>query len=119
MLDVPRQFRITFPKISPEIKHLIDLSMAEICFVEAVPFSLFESETVKTVLAQLHPAYKPPTRNAIAGPLLEESYTRLQSKVNQIISGLPLLNIVTDESTNINNTRIANISIHLHYGSFH
>jgi hypothetical protein len=101
------------------MKHLIDLKMAEICFVEAVPFSLFESETVKAALAHLHPAYKPPTRKAIAGPLLEESYTQLQSKVNQIVSGLPLLNIVTDESTNINNARIANISIHSHYGSFH
>lgn len=101
------------------MKHLIDLKMADICFVEAIPFSLFESETVKAALTQLHPAYRPPTRKAIAGPLLEESYTQLQSKVSQIISGLPLLNIVTDESTNINNARIANISIHTQYGSFH
>jgi hypothetical protein len=101
------------------MKHLIDLSMAAICYVEAVPFSLFESDIVKTALSRLHPAYKLPTRKSIAGPLLEESYDKLQSKVRKIITGLQLLNIITDESTNINNARIANISLQSLYGSFH
>lgn len=70
-------------------------------------------------MQQLNPAYKPPTRKTIAGPLLDESFAKLQSQVNQLISGLPLLNIVTDESTNINDARIANISIHTPYGAFH
>lgn len=93
--------------------------MAAICYVEGVPFKLFETNTFKTVLSSLHPAYKPPTRKAIAGPLLDESYEKLQLKVNKIIAELPLLNIVTDESTNINNARIINLSLHTSHGSFH
>jgi hypothetical protein len=74
---------------------------------------------VKLALSQLNSAYKPPTRKAIADSLFEESYDILQKKVNNIIAELPLLNIITDESTNINNARIVNISLHTPYGSFH
>ena len=77
--------------------------MAAICYVEGVPFKLLETNTFKTAISSLHSAYKPPTRKAIAGPLLDESYEKLQLKVNKIIAELSLPNIVTDESTNINN----------------
>ena len=93
--------------------------MAAICYVEGVSFSLFETEMVKLALSQLNSAYKPPTRKAIADSLFEKSYDILQKKVNNIIAELPLLNIITDESTNINNAQIVNISLHTPYRFFH
>jgi hypothetical protein len=56
----------------------------------------------------------------IAGPLLDEVYSEVKGRTDQYISALPLLNIITDESSNVNNARISNVSVHsdpdvLHY----
>jgi len=52
----------------------------------------------------LNPAYKLPDRKALAGPLLNKVYSQLKDKVELAIQVINLLNIVTDESIDINNT---------------
>jgi hypothetical protein len=75
---------------------------------------------MKKFLSALNPAYKgPPTRKTIAGPLLDAAYSEIKGKVDAILNDLDWLNIVTDESNDINHSRICNISIHTPYGSLH
>jgi hypothetical protein len=74
---------------------------------------------MKRAFHKLNPAYKPPTRKALAGPLLEKVYSNVKDKVDTVVQATKLLNIVTDESTNINKARIVNISIHTPSGVFH
>jgi len=57
-------------------------------------------------------SYKPPSRIKIAGPLLEKAYSKMKDKVDEYLDSLSELNVITDESSNTNKARIANISIH-------
>ena len=101
------------------MKEPLDFRFTKVCYVDGLPFSIYESPVMKEALWTLHPAYKPPTRKAIAGPLLDKVYIDVKSKVNSYITSIQSLNVITDESTNINNSRIMNISIHTDIGSFY
>ena len=114
------QPRINFPTISAKEKDLLDLDFAAVCYVDGRPFTLYETPTMKRALHRLNPAYKPPNRQAIAQRLLDNAYEETKNSTNNLILSLPSLNIVSDESNNINGARIANISIHHpSIGSFH
>ena len=89
------------------------------CFVGNHPFTIFEEPHVKKLIHHLNPAWKPPSRKAISGPLLDAVYANVKKQTDQYISTLPHINIITDESSDINRTRICNISIHSKCGSMH
>src|SRR5579859_6624562 len=114
-----KQTQLIIPKISSANKALLDLDFANACYVAGLPFTIYEGEEMKNAFHRLNPAYKPPNRQALAGPLLELAFMQLKDKVDQIVSSTQLLNIVTDESTNINSARIVNISVHTPAGAFH
>jgi hypothetical protein len=107
------------PKISKEEKGILDELFAAVCYEEGLPFTTFEKPAMQHALHRLNPAYTPPTRKPIAGKLLDNAYDALKAKVDAHLDTLSQLNIVTDESSNINHSRIANISIHTADGSIH
>src|SRR5579859_4451315 len=113
------QERIAFPTLSKAQHDALDEDFAAVCYEEGLPFSLFESPAMKQVLHRLNPSYKPPSRRQIAGPLLDKAYSKMKDKVEEYLDSLSELNIITDESSNINKARIANISIHTPIGSIH
>lgn len=84
-----------------------------------MPLSLFESEALLDFLHKLNPAYKPPTRKTISNTLLTNVYDGIKVDVSTILQDLQHINIVTDESTNVNGSRILNLSINTPRGSFH
>jgi Protein of unknown function (DUF 659)/hAT family C-terminal dimerisation region len=84
-----------------------------------LPFTTFEDPFGKAFLRSLNPAYNPPSRKTIAGPLLNTVYENIKSRTDELIGSFPNINITTDESSNINRTRICNISIHSDHGSLH
>ena len=114
-----QQSTINFPRLTNSQKTGIDISAAIWCFMGNHPFNMFESEFCKTFLKALNPAYKPPSRKAISGPLLDSVYTMVKNHMDEVIATLPNINIVTDESSNIRNARICNISVHSAIGSLH
>ena len=116
-----KQTTLSFPMLTENEKHRLDLKCAALCYEDDLPFSFVKSETFKTLLRdeKLNPAYKPPSRKAVAINLLDKTYTEWKSKINNILAETSFLNIITDGSTNINNTRIQNISIHSDNGSFY
>lgn len=66
------QNRLPFPTISSTEKHAMDLSAARVCYLEGLPFSVFESASMREFLHMLNPAYKPPDRKTIAGTVDQE-----------------------------------------------
>ena len=114
-----KQTLLNIPKLSTETKALLDLDFAEACYVSGLPFTVYQDEAMQKGFRTLNPAYKPPNRKALAGRLLDKVYIHVKEKVDSAIQSTKLLNIVTDESTDINNSRIVNISIHTPSGAFH
>jgi hypothetical protein len=114
-----KQTQLNIPRLSSATKDLLDMDFAEACYVSGAPFTIFQDDAMIRAFQTLNPAYKPPTRKALAGPLLDKVYSSLKEKVDKAVEATKLLNIVTDESSNISRSRIANISIHTTSGVFH
>src|SRR5579859_804887 len=115
----PSQEKIQFSTLSKAQHDALDNAFAAVCYEEGLPFSVFESPAMRRALRQLNPAYKHPSRKRIAGTLLDKAYTMMKSQVDEYLDSLSELNIITDESSNVNNSRIANISINTPKGSIH
>lgn len=106
-------------KLNKAEKLRLDIKAAALCFEGGLAFAQLQTDAMKEFCFQLNPAFNPPSRKYIAGRLLNLTYASLKAKVNKIIADTPFINVITDGSTNINNTRISNISIHSHTGSFY
>lgn len=105
--------------MSKQVQESLEKDFAAVCYEEGLPFTLYESPTMKQALYRLNPSFKPPTRQKIADELLEEAYIKTKIQVDDYLSTLGELNVIIDESSNVNKARIANISIHTSIGSFH
>lgn len=108
-----------FPSIPVETQRKLDAAFAKVCYVNALPFSHYESEEMKDALQKLNPAYKPPTAKIIGGRLLISAYEDLKVKVDAMIADLQYLNLISDESSNINGARIVNACLFTEYGALH
>jgi Protein of unknown function (DUF 659) len=97
----------------------LDLDFAEACYVSGLPFTVYQDKAMQRGFRRLNTAYKPPNRKALAGLLLDKVYSQVKERVDSAIQDTKLLNVITDGSTNINNARIVNISIHTPSGAFH
>lgn len=113
------QKQISFPKILDPDKANLDKVFANVCYLQSLPFNIYESDTMRQALNLLNPAYKPPNRKAIATDLLDSAYDDLKVQVDAFIQKIPHINVIGDESTNINRARVFNISLHSNYGALH
>lgn len=113
------QQTLNIPMMTMEEQHILDELFAQVCYEEGLSFSVFESPAMKRALYRLNPAFEPPTRQAISGPLLDSAYNKLKDEVDEILNKETNLNIITDESSNINKSRIANISVNTQFGTFY
>jgi len=116
---MPGQEKLALATMSKAENDALDEDFAAVCYEEGLPFSIFESPAMKRALRHLNPSYKPPSRIKIAGPLLDKAYSKMKDKVEEYVDSLSELNVITDESSNTNKARIANISIHTPIGSIH
>jgi hypothetical protein len=103
---------IPFPKFSKAEKHELDLAFAQACYIDARPFTLYErGSQLRQAIQKLCTAYTPPDRKAISGPLLDETFDIVKAKMNPLLTRIERINVITDESTNINSKRIVNLSL--------
>lgn len=114
-----QQKLLTFPIIPKEERQTLDHLFANVCYLQALPFNLYESEAMKNALHRLNSAYKPPNRKAVGGPLLLTSYDSLQLQVLATVANLEYINVISDESSNINRSRIFNTCLHTPQGALH
>lgn len=115
----PSQEKIKFPTLSKASHDALDDAFTTVCYEEGLPFSVFESPAMRQALYQLNPAYKPPSRKKISGVLLDKAYAIMKDQIDEYLDSLSELNIIIDESSNVSNSRIANISINTPKGSIH
>ena len=78
----------------------------------ARPFALYTEPSLRAFLTAINNAYKPPTKERIAGPLPDDCYYTVKSKVDERLRCAAYLNFVTDESTNIQYKKRVNVCIH-------
>jgi len=89
------------------------------CFLDNIPFTVFDSPFHKQFLESLNPAFKPPSRKMISTHLLDKVFSIVKVRTDDAISAMPNVNVSTDESSNIRGARICNISVHSESGSYH
>ena len=78
------------------------LRVAKLIYCDGRPFSLFESEHSRALFFDLNPAFKPPSYEQLAGPLLCKVYDEYKAQVKERLSRSDRLNIIFDGSDNIN-----------------
>jgi hypothetical protein len=65
-------------------------------------------------------SYQPPSRERLAGDLLDEDYERLRAEINVVLKGEVRINLTADESTAGNSDRVANVAVNTaSAGAFH
>jgi len=111
--------QLPFPTLTPSEKEDLDRRAARVCLIGGYPFTLFEDEDMKAFCKGMNAAYKPPCRQKIAGELLDSQYLDIKRDIDAFLNHQNCLNVITDESTNINHCRICNISIHTLVGALH
>jgi len=117
--QLKNQTKINVPTITSQKKISLDRKFALACYAEGRPFNIYTQPYMKDALHELNPLYVPPQWKTIGGPLLDSIYAEIKSKVEVLLDSQPFLNIVTDESSNINSARVCNISLHGNFGSVH
>ena len=116
---IANQSTINFPRLSKNQKTELDIQAVMWCFMSNHSFRMFENSFGKRFLQALNPAYTPPSRKAVSGALLDSAYIMTKTRVDELIAALSNINVVTDESSNISDARICNISVHSPSGVIH
>ena len=70
-----------FVSTSPAEKAKLDQCVAEFIIAANLPFSVVEHPKFIAMVEEMHPGYKPPTRKAVGGTLLDKIHTDLQSNM--------------------------------------
>jgi hypothetical protein len=79
-------------------------------YMSNVPFNTVENAYWRRFFTKLNPAYIAAHRNTFAGPLLDQTYAKTKQEVEAKLKG-KVLNIVTDESTDVTRNRIVSMSV--------
>src|ERR1700737_5328625 len=91
-----KQTPLTIPRLSSATKDLLDMEFAEACYVSGAPFTIFQDDAMMRAFRILNPAYKPPTRKPLPGPLRDKSFERLKERVDKAGDVPNFPNIDTD-----------------------
>lgn len=95
------------PTIDEAKKTQLDQKLALAIYVTGKAFASFKDPAWIDFFAEF--SYKPPTKQALAGPLLNHAYTEIKEEVEAVVEGGGL-SLVTDESTDVSLNRLANYS---------
>jgi hypothetical protein len=88
-------------------------------FEAGLPLGFFEHSAIQAFLHRLRPAYNPPCRTRLSTTLLEDSYQHIKAEVEEYLEKQDNLCISFDESNDVANNRIINISITTERGAFY
>ena len=111
------------PSLNMQSKHVLDRKAAEAILFGGLPFTTFDCQVHPAMRAfheSLHPGYTPPSRQRIAGQLLDEIYDDIWRQVQTTLQSHNLLNFTIDESATRSNDRVFNTCANIvNVGSFH
>lgn len=108
-----------FDHISTYEHSRLDELAALMIYDTGLPLSFFEHSAVQAFLYRLRPAYKLPGRARLSTTLLEDSYESVKEEVEEHLDKQDNLCISFDESNDVSNHRIMNISVTTERGAFY
>ena len=88
-------------------KEEIDVSLAKFVFSANIPFQTVENEQFKQLMSKVRPSYVPPTRQEIAGSLLDKVYEEITEEVIHYLCEKEVVVLQDGWSTNKNQPVIA------------
>jgi hypothetical protein len=108
------------PKITKETKQIRDLEAAIAVYMGGRPFNTYKNKYIERFITNASQnTYTPPSKRLITSQLLQECHTYVKSQVNQQLARIKNYNFICDESTNILNNRVINLSVVVPlFGSF-
>ncbi|OWZ22372.1 hypothetical protein PHMEG_0002930 [Phytophthora megakarya] len=89
----------------------LELDFAELFYATGIPFRIVEDPAVKRFFAKACPSFRLPSRQRIAGPLLEEMYKKRKLDVVEQLKQQQYLALSTDGWSDANNTSIVNFML--------
>ena len=92
-------------------KRELDILAALTCYHANLSFNIWQNDYFKLLLQALKPGYQPPTPWQLGNTLLDDVYHSVKGRVDSIIADQDEVQLVLDESTNINNSRLLNLFI--------
>jgi hypothetical protein len=113
-----KQQPIKVQQLSKEQAELHEREAGYAIYCGARPFSTFAEPYMNKFISSLAPAFKIPDRDAFAGRILDPCYTETKAQVEEILKHARVINLIIDESSNINRNRIMNLCIHEPLGPF-
>jgi Protein of unknown function (DUF 659) len=108
-----------FDQISIHEHSKLDELAALMVYEAGLPLSFFEHSAVQAFLHRLRPAYQLPHRTRLSTTLLDNSYRSVKEEVEEYLEKQDNLCISFDESNDVANNRIMNISITTERGAFY
>lgn len=108
------QSKLSFKAVN--IKQL-DTLFAKAMYTSVCSFSFFETPEWRALFQALE--YQTPSQYRLQHELLDSCYLNMKEEVVTIFNASPYLGLITDESTNINNERIENMSVSCKGTTYH
>jgi hypothetical protein len=102
---------ISLQRITPARREQLDYKAAMAIYMGAHAFRAFEEGYMSDFLVDLSGnAWNPPTRQRLAGELLDICYKRVETKVNTYLKPQETFHFIIDETTDQNSNRMINLS---------
>ncbi|POM79598.1 Hypothetical protein PHPALM_2686 [Phytophthora palmivora] len=89
----------------------LELSFAEMCYATGIPFRVVQDSAVKHFFAQACPGFRLPSRQRIAGQLLDTVYKKRKAAFIAKLKGQTHLALSSDGWSNTNNQSIINFML--------
>lgn len=97
-------------KTSPALKDSLDDKVARFFYSCNIPFSAVDHPSFQDLAESLRPGYKPPTRKALAGSLLDSVFDKLHGDVTQELEG-KVVTLVEDGWSTVHNDPVVATSL--------
>jgi hypothetical protein len=81
----------------------MDIEIAKLFYACNLPFSIADHDQFVKVVKMLRPGYVPPSRKAVAGPLLDAVTEQLSEQMRADLQGCDNATLVQDGWSNIHN----------------
>jgi hypothetical protein len=107
-----------FDQINPHEQNELDELAALMIYDIGLPLGFFEYPAVQSFFHRLRPAYNLPSRTRVSTTLLDDSYQAVKQEVEEYIDKQDNLCLSFDESNDVANNRIMNISVTTERGAF-
>ena len=99
-------------KTTEQTREELDMKVARFFYACNISFMSSEHEAFQDLIKSLRPGYAPPSRKALAGRLLNKTYTDLKEDMKEAINGSKHVTLVQDGWSDIANSPVVAHTLH-------